>query len=242
MKPYESSASKREQIRQMFNNIAPKYDMLNHLLSLGIDRCWRNRVVRILKADEATNILDVATGTGDLAIAMARKLDNATIVGADLSEQMVDVARAKVEKLGIGERLSLQVADVEHMPFNDLAFDAVTVAFGVRNFQNIPASLQEIRRVTTDGGRLVILEFSTPTNKIFGSLYRFYFHRVLPIVGGWLSKDRKAYTYLPQSVDEFPSPARFLELMAQAGYTSCRSESLFFGVAQIYIGINSSNK
>lgn len=238
MNPYHNDTSKRDQIREMFNNIAPTYDLLNHLLSLGIDRRWRSRVVRHVGKSGAAHILDVATGTGDLALAIARKLSDCTVVGVDLSPEMIEVARDKVSKSSVADRIALQVADVECLPFDDSSFDAVTVAFGVRNFQNIALGLEQIKRVLRPGGTFIVLEFSIPRSKIFGSIYRFYFHRVLPMVGGWLSKDRKAYTYLPDSVDEFPAPARFLEIMREKGFGECRCESQFFGVAQIYIGVS----
>lgn len=221
----------------MFDNIAPAYDRLNHILSLGIDRRWRSAVVRHLRISGARKILDVATGTGDLAIALAKGIPQAKITGIDLSEQMIRVGESKVSSRGLDGRITLQMADVEHLPFGSGEFDAVTVAFGVRNFENIPEGLAQMGRVLRGGGELVVLEFSTPRNKIFGAMYRFYFHRVLPLIGGLLSKDRKAYRYLPESVDEFPPVSRFLELMGEAGFSDCRSRSLFGGVAHIYIGL-----
>lgn len=284
MKPYSDQDPKGEQIRSMFDNIAPRYDFLNHLLSLGIDRGWRKRVVGMVRrqaeamaadsretgtnggamvsvgagtgtdtagaageaaassrsadgSDTAIRILDLATGTGDLAIMMARRIGNARITGGDLSQGMLDVAKQKVERAGLSGRIDLTVAEAERLPFADGEFDAATVAFGVRNFHDIPQGIGEILRVLKPGGMLYVLEFSTPRNKIFGALYRFYFHRVLPVVGGWISGDRKAYTYLPVSVDEFPQGEAFTALMQRRGYLIPRRPVLLMtGVAQIYAG------
>ena len=208
----------------MFDNIAPTYDRLNHTLSLSVDRIWRRRVVRIVARLRPRRVLDMATGTGDLALMMARRIPGAHIKGVDLSEGMLDVARRKVAACGLEERVTLEAADV------------VTVAFGVRNFGDLGRGLAELARVLRPGGRIVILEFSTPTMPVFGRLYDWYSHRVLPRIGGWLSRDRRAYDYLPRSVDEFPQPAEFLEILAAAGFRNCRARSQSFGIAQIYTG------
>lgn len=236
MNPYNQTQAKRDQIRTMFNRIAPAYDMLNHLLSLGIDRRWRARVVRIVKAQNPCTVLDMATGTGDMAIAIARALPSATIAAADLSPQMLEVARRKVTERAMEQQITLHTAEAEHMPFAEATFEAATVAFGVRNFHDQQRGLEEFARVLTHGGQLYVLEFSTPRNKIFGALYRFYFHNVLPRVGGWLSSDKDAYRYLPESVDEFASAEHFKQMMRTAGFTDCKSVALTFGVAYIYIG------
>lgn len=235
MKPYNITEQKSDQIRTMFNRIAPSYDMLNHLLSLGIDRRWRRRVVGLLGCDNPHRVLDMATGTGDMAIAVARRVKDATITGADLSPQMLEMARIKIKKGGLDSRISLYTAQAEKMPFADGSFDAATVAFGVRNFQDIHKGLKEFARVLQPTGKLYILEFSTPRNKIFGALYRFYFHRVLPFVGGVLSKDMHAYRYLPESVDEFPDVDSFMTMISSAGFKVSKPISLTFGVAYIYI-------
>ena len=241
MKPYTDNRSKTPQIREMFDRIAPAYDRLNHLLSLGIDRSWRRRTVKMLAAVRPRRVIDVATGTGDLALAIARRISGVRIEGVDLSPQMIEIARAKTAAAETQGRIpadtvSYSVADVEALPFPDDSFDAATVAFGVRNFADIPAGLARIRQVLRPDGTLFILEFDTPHGKIFGPLYRFYFHRVLPAVGGWISKDRKAYRYLPRSVDEFPAPERLREIMSGAGFRECRSRALFGGVAYIHTG------
>ena len=198
----------------MFDNIAPAYDRLNHTLSLSVDRIWRRRVVRIVGRLHPRRVLDMATGTGDLAVMMARSIPEAHIKGVDLSEGMLDVARRKVAARGLEER--------------------VTVAFGVRNFGDLGRGLAELSRALRPGGRIVILEFSTPTMPVFGRLYDWYSHRVLPRIGGWLSHDRQAYDYLPRSVDEFPQPEEFLTILAAAGFRDCRARSQSFGIAQIY--------
>lgn len=237
MKPYNLTEPKKKQVHTMFDSIAPHYDMLNHLLSLGIDRRWRRRVVGELRPSAPQRILDVATGTGDLAVALAGMSPQVQVTGVDLSEEMIAVARRKVEACGLDGRISLESGDAEALPFDDGAFDAATAAFGVRNFSDIAKGLGEMTRTLRSGGVLAVLELSRPDGKIFGTLFRFYFHRILPAVGGLISRDRAAYRYLPSSVDEFPAPDRFLAMMTEAGLDGCRTVPLTFGVAYIYIGI-----
>lgn len=234
MKPYNEEDSKKEQVRDMFDNIAPTYDRLNHILSINIDRLWRRRVVRVVRSMHPRRILDVATGTGDLAIAMARKITDCRILGVDLSEQMLSIAREKVAARGLVERITLSVGDAEHLEVADGSVDVVTVAFGVRNFENLEQGLREMHRTINEGGHIVILEFSTPRSRLFGALYRWYSHKVLPFVGRLISRDGAAYDYLPSSVDEFPSPERFMEMMREAGFKNCKARSQSFGIAQIY--------
>lgn len=234
MKPYSNSESKKEQVRTMFDAIAWRYDMLNHMLSLGIDRSWRRRLVRLVKESGALQILDLATGTGDLAIMLARKCPGAAVMGVDLSEQMLAIGEQKVEQAGLQDRISLAQGDAEALNCTDGQFDAVTVAFGVRNFENIEKGVAEICRALKPGGGIYVLEFGRPRNKIFGAFYRFYFHRVLPLLGGLFSRDRRAYTYLPQSVDEFPYGERFAGIVERAGFGKCRTIDLMSGVAQVY--------
>lgn len=236
MKPYDSEETKKSQVRRMFNAIAGSYDMLNHLLSAGVDRRWRRRAVRLASSASPRDILDLATGTGDMAIALARANAEARITGVDLSEGMVAEGRRKVEAAGLAGRVELRTGDAEALDLPAESFDAVTVAFGVRNFGDIAAGLSEMKRVLRRGGIVCILEFSTPRGKIFGPLYRFYFHRVLPVVGGWISRDRKAYEYLPSSVDEFPGPEEFVAMMSHAGFSQNGYVTLMFGVARIYTG------
>lgn len=225
---------KTESVKQMFDHIAPTYDSLNHILSLSIDKLWRRRVVRTLKRLGAKNILDLATGTGDLAIAMALKIDGSTICGVDLSPQMLEVARQKVAKAALTERISLMEGNAEHLDIESNSLDAVTIAFGIRNFENKEACLSELCRIIRKDGHLVILEFSNPTNRFIGWLYRIYSHKILPWVGGLISKDRSAYEYLPLSVDGFPNPDKFSQMIEQAGFSVISRRSQSFGIAQIY--------
>ena len=234
MKPYRTEKTKKEEVREMFDRIAPAYDRLNHTLSFQIDKLWRRRVVRIVRRSSPRRILDVATGTGDLAIALAARIPEAHVLGIDLSEQMLEEARRKVVRRGLDERVLLEEGDAERLALGDGAVDVATVAFGVRNFGDLGTGLQELFRVIRPGGQVVILEFSTPSAPLFRALYRFYSRRVLPVIGGRISKDRQAYEYLPASVDEFPAPARFMELLVKAGFAHCRARSLSGGIARIY--------
>lgn len=203
---------------------------------MNIDRIWRRHVVREVRRAAPRRILDVATGTGDLAIEMARRIDGVQVLAVDLSEQMLSVARRKVEARGLDGRIVLDRGDAEHLTAGDASFDVATVAFGVRNFGDLEAGLRELFRVVRPGGRVVILEFSTPRNRIFRTIYEFYSYRILPRIGGMVSHDRQAYAYLPASVGEFPAPDRFLAMMEAAGFRRCRARSQSFGIAQIYIG------
>ena len=219
----------------MFDNIAPTYDKLNHIMSLNIDRVWRRRVMRIVRRAKAHKIMDVATGTGDLAIAMAKRVDRTQILGVDLSEEMLAVARRKVEKQGLEERIMLAKGDAENLDMvSSESIDAATVAFGVRNFENIERGLSEIYRTLKPGGKLVVLEFSMPKNRLVRWVYSQYAHRLLPRIGGMISKDKKAYTYLPDSVEEFPAPERFAEILRGVGFKSVKTRSQSFGIAYIY--------
>lgn len=236
MKPYNEEQTKKEQVEVMFDNIAPTYDRLNHIMSLNIDRIWRRRVMRIIRRAEARAIMDVATGTGDLAIAMARSIEGVHILGVDLSEEMLAVARGKVERLGLVGRIRLEKGDAENINMvDDGEMDAVTVAFGVRNFENIERGLSEIYRTLKSGGQLVVLEFSMPRNRLIRWIYSQYAHRLLPRIGAAISKDKQAYTYLPDSVEEFPSPERFTEILRSVGFSSVVRRSQSFGIAYIYV-------
>lgn len=234
MKPYNSSESKKEEVRTMFDAIAFRYDLLNSLLSLGIHRSWRRRVVKQVKKRSPKRLLDMATGTADLAIALAGAMPQAEISGVDLSENMLALGRVKVERKGLAQRIHLRQGDAEHLSDPQGTYDAVTVGFGVRNFEDIPLGISEMFRVLKPGGELYVLEFGTPRNRCFGAFYRFYFHHILPTVGALLSKDKRAYTYLPHSVDAFPERDAFLEILNRAGFTEASFQNLFGGVAQIY--------
>lgn len=236
MKPYNTDQTKKEEVREMFDNIAPKYDLLNHTLSMSIDRVWRRRVVGEVRRAKPGRILDVATGTGDLAIAMARRIRDVQVLGVDLSEQMLAVARRKIEARGLDGRIVLDRGDAERLAVADASVDVATVAFGVRNFGDLGAGLRELARTIKPGGKVVILEFSRPRNRVFRALYEFYSYKILPRIGGLVSRDKRAYEYLPASVGEFPAPEEFMAMMARAGFRNCRVRSQSFGIAQIYIG------
>ena len=220
----------------MFDNIAPKYDLLNHTLSMSIDRVWRRRVVGEVRRAKPGRILDVATGTGDLAIAMVRRIRDVQVLGVDLSEQMLAVARRKIEARGLDGRIVLDRGDAERLAVADASVDVATVAFGVRNFGDLGAGLRELARTIKPGGKVVILEFSRPRNRVFRALYEFYSYKILPRIGGLVSRDKRAYEHLPASVGEFPAPEEFMAMMARAGFRNCRARSQSFGIAQIYIG------
>lgn len=238
MKPYNEEQSKKEQVEEMFDNIAPTYDKLNHIMSFNIDRIWRRRVVRIVKRHNPSHIMDMATGTGDLAIAMARSMAGAKVLGIDLSEEMLAVARQKVEREGLSERITLRKGDAEQLdePENN-SIDIATVAFGVRNFENMERGLSEIYSKLKNDGRLIVLEFSIPRNPLVRWVYAQYSHRLLPRIGAMISKDKEAYTYLPESVEVFPSPERFSEILRGVGFRSVRRRSQSFGIAYIYEAI-----
>lgn len=232
VKPYEDEASKREQVELMFDRISPKYDLLNRLCSLGTDQGWRRKVVRALAKEPVDRLLDVATGTADLAIMASRAAKHVT--GADISAGMLAHGRAKVEKAGLAERIELVQADAAALPFADGTFDAITVAFGVRNFEDLPKGIAGMARVLRPGGRLFVLEFSTPQRTPFKQLFRFYFHRVMPVIGRLVSKDEAAYSYLPESVDAFPQGKAFEAILSGCGLREVRSRLLTFGVATLY--------
>ena len=227
MKPYDTEQDKKEQVREMFDRIAPAYDRLNHTLSFQIDKLWRRHVVRIVRRMQPRRILDVA---------MARRMRGVQVLGVDLSENMLAEARRKATACGLDERVVLSLGDAERLEVADASVDVVTVAFGVRNFGDLGAGLREIARVLKPGGKVVILEFSTPRNPLFRRVYGLYSHRLLPAIGGMISKDRKAYEYLPASVDEFPAPECFMAMMREAGFKDCRARSQSLGIAQIYTG------
>jgi demethylmenaquinone methyltransferase / 2-methoxy-6-polyprenyl-1,4-benzoquinol methylase len=232
--PYrESGLTKKEQVALMFNNISRRYDLLNTLLSFGIDRSWRKKAIALLKEDHPEYILDVATGTGEFAFA-ALELHPKKITGIDIAEGMLEKGRQKLASKDPKNCIELLQGDSENIPFKDNTFNAATVAFGVRNFENLEKGLLEIHRVLKPGGRLIVLEFSKPHRFPVKQLYWFYFTVILPVMGKIISKDRSAYNYLPDSVKAFPDGKLFLERLQSAGYTSTFQKELTFGIASIY--------
>ena len=230
-------SEKGERIRAMFGSIAPRYDLLNRLLSLGIDRRWRRFAVGKIGLSGAGRVLDVATGTGDVALEIASQTPaSVSIVGVDFCKEMVDLGRAKVEGSRHAGRITLQVAPCEEIPFEDRSFDAATISFGIRNVVDRIKGLSEMHRVLKDGGKIVILEFSIPTSPLFRSLYHCYFLRMLPVIGGAFSRF-SAYRYLPDSVLEFPSRETFKSMMAEVGFKDVRHFDLTGGIATVYLGI-----
>ena len=221
-------------IAGMFDRISPKYDALNHLLSLNIDKVWRRKTAKSVAKSQPKTILDLATGTADLALALANQNPKAHIIGMDISEKMLEIGQKKVKKQDLGKQIELRLGDATHLPFEDGSFDAVTVAFGVRNFEDLDKGLSEISRVLTPEGQAVILEFSMPEMFPVKQLYRFYFKRLLPRIGKTVSKDSSAYAYLPASVERFPRPKAFLELLAQHGLIHGTVRPLTFGIATLY--------
>ena len=232
--PYnDHDRTKKEQVEQMFDNIAPTYDFLNHFLSAGIDRRWRRRAVDSIAAISPQTILDLATGTGDFAIESLR-LKPAKVIGGDISDLMMNVGRAKAQKLRVTDILEFQRVDSENMPFADNKFDAITVGFGVRNFEHLERGLGEMYRVLRPGGRVAILEVSQPQHFPMKTLYSIYFHFILPLVGRLFSKDVRAYTYLPESVSAFPQGEDFVTILNRVGFTGVRYQPLTFGIRAFY--------
>ena len=235
--PYKNSKSgKKEQIAEMFDNIAPKYDFLNHFLSFGIDKSWRKKVIKILKKYQPKTIIDVATGTADLAI-MASKLNPDKITGIDISAQMLSEGWGKIIKKQQEDKIELVQCDSESIIFEDNSFDAGMVAFGVRNFENLDKGLKEINRVLKPGAPLVVLEFSKPKQAGIKQLYAFYSKHILPAIGKSISKDNAAYSYLPESINLFPEDSLFLKRLEDAGFINVKQRKLTFGIASIYLGI-----
>ncbi|MEO1051690.1 MAG: bifunctional demethylmenaquinone methyltransferase/2-methoxy-6-polyprenyl-1,4-benzoquinol methylase UbiE [Bacteroidota bacterium] len=234
--PYkDKSAGKKQQVEEMFDNISKKYDLLNHVLSLGIDIRWRKKAIKLLKKDNPKQILDVATGTADFAIE-SLSLQPDKVIGVDISEGMLDMGREKIKKRGLDQKIELHRGDSERLPFDDNNFDAVIVSFGVRNFENLEKGLADMLRVIRPGGKAVIIEFSKPKKFPFKQIYNFYFKAILPKIGRSISKDSSAYTYLPESVESFPEGGRFLEILKKVGFKNSSCIPLTFGISSIYIG------
>lgn len=233
--PYETADPKKKQVAEMFDNISGSYDFLNHFFSAGIDNRWRKKAIAILKEDKPKVILDVATGTGDFAFE-AMKLNPEKIVGVDISDGMLEIGRKKIKKRELTDKMEFLNGDSENLPFNDESFDAVTVSFGVRNFQDLLAGLKEINRVLKPGGKAVILEFSKPKHFPLKQLYFGYFKYIMPLVGKIVSKDKSAYSYLPKSVLAFPEGKEFEAVMEKAGFSKSNQKTLTGGIASIYTG------
>ena len=221
-------------IAAMFDRISSKYDALNHLLSFNIDKVWRRKTVKKVAKSHPNTILDLATGTADLAIALAKYDPNARIIGMDISEKMLEIGKEKARCQNLDDQIDLCLGDAASLPFEDARFDAVTVAFGVRNFENLSKGLSEISRVTKSGGKVCILEFSMPERFPIKQLYRLYFKHFLPRIGKWVSKDNNAYSYLPQSVERFPKPDVFLWMLDEKGMVNSTAKPLSFGIATLY--------
>lgn len=221
-------------IAAMFDRISSKYDQLNHLLSLNIDKVWRRKTAKLIAKSHPQTILDLATGTADLAIAMAKYNPQAHIIGTDISEKMLDIGKAKIAKQGLENQINLLLGDAAALPFDDNTFDAVTVAFGVRNFEHLEQGLSEIWRVLRPNGKVFILEFSMPEKFPIKQLYRLYFKHITPIIGKWISKDGNAYYYLPESVEKFPKPDVFRQFLSDSGFRNTTVQSMSFGIATRY--------
>ncbi|MDY5813920.1 MAG: bifunctional demethylmenaquinone methyltransferase/2-methoxy-6-polyprenyl-1,4-benzoquinol methylase UbiE [Bacteroides sp.] len=235
IKPYGEEGAKGEQVERMFDNIAPAYDRLNHTLSLGIDRYWRKRAIAALQPLKPRTMMDVATGTGDFALLAYNRLAPGELIGTDISEGMMDVARAKAKQAGLGERLTFVREDCMALSFPDSRFDAVTVAFGVRNFEDLDRGLAEMCRVLRPGGQLVILELTSPERFPMRQLFGFYGRVIIPLVGKLLSKDSSAYRYLPHTMAVFPQGEQMQGILYRAGFKEVRFERLTFGICTLYV-------
>jgi len=234
--PYnDQDATKKEQVAEMFDNISEKYDFLNHLLSAGIDRGWRKKAINLLEPYQPKTILDIATGTADFAIA-ALKLNPEQVIGVDISEGMLEQGKVKIRKKGLSDKITLKYGDSEKLPFDDESFDALTVGFGVRNYENLENGLTDMLRVLKPNGIAVILEFSKPKSFPAKQFFSLYNNRLLPLIGKTVSKDPRAYTYLPESIAAFPEGDDFLAIMKTVGYREGKFKKVSGGVASIYLG------
>ena len=220
----------------MFNDIAPSYDFLNRMLSLRIDELWRKHLIKTISAVKPEIILDVATGTGDIAIRAAKEIKCQQIIGIDISEGMLEIAKEKARKKKLAEKINFIAGDAENIPFDKQKFDCVTCAFGVRNFENLEIGLKEINRVLKPGGMVAILEFTLPKNFIIKALYLFYFKKILPLIGKIVSKNKTAYTYLTKTVEQFPHNQKFIIELENQGFTNCSYIKKTFGIVAIYYG------
>ena len=227
--------AKKEAVKGIFNDIAPRYDLLNHFLSMNIDKSWRRKAMKELSGGNNELLLDVACGTGDFSIA-ANKAGVKKVIGVDISENMVAVGCKKVRERGLEQQIELMAGDSENLEFPDGHFDAVTVAFGVRNFEHLEKGLTEMQRVLKPDGKVIILEFSMPEHFPMKQLYKFYFRYILPWIGGLISGNKGAYTYLPESVMKFPQGKQFLSILESCGFRNTNRKKLTFGIASLYIG------
>ncbi|RHJ81842.1 bifunctional demethylmenaquinone methyltransferase/2-methoxy-6-polyprenyl-1,4-benzoquinol methylase UbiE [Parabacteroides sp. AM08-6] len=232
--PYNNEEQKGAQVKRMFDNIASTYDQLNHTLSLGIDKRWRRKGIAFLQPFSPRSILDIATGTGDLAISMYRILKANHIVGADISEGMMEVGRQKVAKAGLSEHISFEYQDCTELTYADNSFDAITAAFGVRNFEDIEKGIAEMFRVLKPGGHLMILELSTPEHFPMKQLYHIYSKMVIPNIGRLFSKEKTAYSYLPASIKVVPQGKVMTELLTRQGFSEACSHTFTFGICSLY--------
>lgn len=237
IRPYDTERQKAEQVEQMFDSIAPAYDFMNRAMTMGIDRIWRARAVRQLCRRAPRKILDIATGTGDLAILLASRMPQATVTGVDLSAGMIGIGQHKITRAGLDARVTLQVADCLALPFADGTFDCVTAAYGVRNFADLEAGYREMHRVMAPGATLCVIELSTPVNRLVKPFYSLYTRHIIPAVGRIVSKDSRAYTYLPESIAAVPQRDEMCALMRRAGFTDCRWRSFTFGVCCVYTAL-----
>ncbi len=235
VKPYNSDKSKKEEVAEMFNNISANYDFLNHFLSLGIDHLWRKKAIQQLKNTEVKKVIDIATGTGDFAIA-ALKLNPEEVIGLDISVGMLAVGEQKMIKKNVSSIIKMQLGDSENIPYESNYFDALTVGFGVRNFENLEKGLEEMLRVIRPGGKAVILEFSKPKKFPVKQVFSFYSKYFIPFFGKRISKDKKAYAYLPESVQAFPEGEEFKQILRKLKYKNVDSMILSGGIATIYTG------
>jgi demethylmenaquinone methyltransferase/2-methoxy-6-polyprenyl-1,4-benzoquinol methylase len=234
IKPYDSERSKKEQVTQMFDNIAPAYDRLNHLMSMGIDKSWRRKAIDTLKPSHPKQIMDVATGTGDFALLACRELQPQQLIGTDISEGMIEVGRQKVKEAGLDNTIQFVCADCTELPFESDSFDAITVAFGVRNFADLDKCLVEMLRVLRKGGCLVILELSAPESFPMRQLFAFYSKFIIPAMGKIISKDSKAYHYLPATIQAFPQGEVMKGILEKAGFERVKFKRLTFGICTLY--------
>jgi demethylmenaquinone methyltransferase/2-methoxy-6-polyprenyl-1,4-benzoquinol methylase len=241
VKPYSIEGSKKEQVSKMFDNIARHYDFLNHFLSLGIDKIWRRKMIKEVGMVNPNLLLDVATGTGDVAINTLKQLNNNNlrIVGIDISPEMLNIGKKKINTEGVSDKIEMLVGDSENLPFENNKFDAVTVAYGVRNFENLEKGLAEMNRVLKPNGKLVVLEFSKPSMFPFRQLFNFYFKHILPTIGKLTSKDPRAYAYLYESVQSFPDGSDFINVLHKTGYTNTQCVPLTLGICSIYTAFKS---